>query len=144
MKYLKVIAFTHKQIELKELGKLVICQEDLSDKLRRVKSQFDISEIFYLGTCNRVEFVIATSQQVDLNFTERFFEALEMGLCADHMTTFLKSASIYEDQAALNHLLRTSCSLESMVVGEKEILPQMRKAYEQCKEAGLTGDHLRM
>lgn len=144
MKYLKVIAFTHKQIELKELGRLVICQEDLSDKLRRVKSQFDIAEIFYLGTCNRVEFVIATNQQVDFDFNEKFFDALQMGLCAEHMKTFLKSASVYEDQAALNHLLRTSCSLESMVVGEKEILPQMRKAYEQCKDAGLTGDYLRM
>jgi glutamyl-tRNA reductase len=57
---------------------------------------------------------------------------------------FLKGASIYEDNEALNHLLRTSCSLESMIVGEKEILPQMRKAYEQCKAEGLTGDYLRM
>jgi glutamyl-tRNA reductase len=42
------------------------------------------------------------------------------------------------------HLLRTSCSLESLIVGEKEILAQLRKAYEHCKEAGLTGDCLRM
>src|SRR6202012_3408147 len=49
-----------------------------------------------------------------------------------------------EDKAALEHLLRTSCSLESLIVGEKEILPQLRKAYEDCREAGLTGDGLRM
>ena len=144
MKYLKVIAFTHKQIELKELGKLVICQENLTDKLRRVKSQFDIPEIFYLATCNRVEFIMATNRVVDTAFAERFIEALDMGLCQEHMGLFLKGASIYEDQEALNHLLRTSCSLESLVVGEKEILPQIRKAYEQCKEAGLTDDYLRM
>ncbi|MCW3108513.1 MAG: hemA, partial [Segetibacter sp.] len=52
--------------------------------------------------------------------------------------------SIYQEQDALNHLLRTSCSLESLIVGEKEILAQVRKAYECCKEAGLTGDYLRM
>ena len=144
MKYLKVIAFTHKQIELKELGKLVICQENLTDKLRRVKSQFDIPEIFYLATCNRVEFIMASSIPVDHAFAEKFIDALEIGLCAEHMGVFLKGVSIYEDQAALNHVLRTSCSLESLIVGEKEILPQMRKAYEQCKEAGLTGDYLRM
>lgn len=144
MKYLKVIAFTHKQIELKELGKLVICQENLTDKLRRVKSQFDIPEIFYLATCNRVEFVMASSKPIDKTFTEQFITALDIGLCSAHLELFLKGASIFEDQAALNHLLRTSCSLESMIVGEKEILPQMRKAYECCKEAGLTGDYLRM
>lgn len=45
---------------------------------------------------------------------------------------------------AMVHLLRISCSLESLVVGEKEILTQVRKAYETCREAGFTGDYLRM
>jgi glutamyl-tRNA reductase len=144
LKYLKVIAFTHKQIELKELGKLVICQENLTDKLRRVKLQFDIPEIFYLATCNRVEFIMAANKVIDKAFAESFIEALEINLCPAHMDIFMQGASIYEDHEALNHLLRTSCSLESMIVGEKEILPQMRKAYEQCKDEGLTGDHLRM
>lgn len=144
MKYLKVIAFTHKQIELKELGKLVICQEDLTEKLQFIKSHFQLTEIFYLATCNRVEFVMVTPQVVDKAFTKNFIEKLEIGICAQYMGVFLEGASIYEDQDALNHLLRTSCSLESLVVGEKEILPQVRKAYENCREAGLTGDYLRM
>lgn len=144
MKYLKVIAFTHKQIELKELGKLVICQENLTDKLRRVKLQFDIPEIFYLATCNRVEFIMAANRVIDSDFTERFIETLDIGLCSEHVGIFMQGASVYEDNEALNHLLRTSCSLESMIVGEKEIFPQMRKAYESCREEGLTGDYLRM
>ena len=144
MKYLKVIAFTHKQIELKELGKLVICQENLTEKLHKVKAQFGISEIFYLATCNRVEFVMITPQTVDKQFAREFMHALNIGLCPVSTSVFLEAASIYEDQEALDHLLRTSCSLESMIVGEKEILPQLRKAYENCREAGLTGDGLRM
>ena len=144
MKYLKVIAFTHKQIELKELGRLVICQENLTEKLQQVKNQFQIAEIFYLGTCNRVEFVIVTDQVVDAAYTERFIDSLNIGVCDHYMGVFLKGASIYEDQEALNHLLRISCSLESLIVGEKEILPQLRKAYDCCREAGLTGDFLRM
>lgn len=144
MKYLKVIAFTHKQIELKELGKLVICQENLTDKLQRLREQFNIPEIFYVATCNRVEFIMALDQVVDKSFAEKFIGALDMGLCTAHMDIFMQGASIYEDSEALNHLLRTSCSLESLIVGEKEILPQIRKAYECCKDAGLTGDYLRM
>ncbi len=144
LKYLKVIAFTHKHIELKELGRLVLCQENLTDKLHRVKEQFGISEIFYLSTCNRVEFVMMTAQAVDKEFARQFMNALEMGLCHVSTDTFLNAASIYEDKEALEHLLRTSCSLESLIVGEKEILAQLRKAYEDCKEAGLTGDGLRM
>jgi len=144
LKYLKVIAFTHKQIELKELGRLVICQENLTEKLHKVKAQFGISEIFYLATCNRVEFVMMTPQVVDKEFAKQFMGALNIGLCPISTVAFLEAASIYEDQDALEHLLRTSCSLESLIVGEKEILPQLRKAYENCREAGLTGDGLRM
>jgi len=144
LKFLKVIAFTHKQIELKDLGKLVVCQENITPMLRNVRHLFDIPEIFYLATCNRVEFVMATSQQVDKDFAKKFIGALNMGLCPYYMDTILDGVSIYEDQEALTHLLRTSCSMESLVVGEKEILAQLRKAYETCKDAGLTGDYLRM
>lgn len=144
MKFLKVIAFTHKQIELKELGKLVICQENLTEKLQQVKAQFNIPEIFYLGTCNRVAFVMATQQNIDRDFARKFFHALNIGMCPGYTETFLDAAVIYEDQDALNHLLRTSCSLESLIVGEKEILAQLRKAYETCRASGLTGDYLRM
>lgn len=144
LKYLKIIAFTHKQIELKELGKLVICQENITEKLKQVQNEFQIPEIFYLATCNRVEFVLATGQVVDKAFTKKFINALEIGICSHYMGTFLDGVSIYNEQEALNHLLRTSCSLESLIVGEKEILAQVRKAYESCKEAGLTGDYLRM
>ena len=144
MKYLKVIAFTHKQIELRELGKLVICQENLTDKLHKVKTRFGISEIFYLATCNRVEFVMITPQTIDRQFAREFMHSLDMDMCPVSTCAFLEAATIYEDQEALDHLLRTSCSLESMIVGEKEILAQLRKAYENCREAGLTGDGLRM
>lgn len=144
MKYLKVIAFTHKQIELKELGRLVVCQENLTEKLQQVKTQFGIPEIFYLATCNRVEFVMTTPQVVDKDFAKRFIEAFNTELCHESLSTFMDSASIYEDQEAMIHLLRTSCSLESLIVGEKEILAQLRKAYEHCKDAGLTGDGMRM
>jgi len=123
---------------------LVICGDSLTSKLQKVKLQFDIPEIFYLATCNRVEFIMASNAVVDKDFTEKFIGALDIGLCSVSLGHFLGKASIYEDNEALNHLLRTSCSLESMVVGEKEILAQMRKAYECCREAGLTGDYLRM
>ncbi len=144
LKYLKVIAFTHKQIELKELGKLVICQEDLTIKLQEAKVRFQIPEIFYLATCNRVEFVMATSQVVDKDFTREFISFMNIGLCSHFLETFISGASIYEEKEALTHLLRTSCSMESLVVGEKEILAQIRKAYESCRAAKLTGDYLRM
>ncbi len=144
LKYLKVIAFTHKHIDLKDLGKFVICNETLEGKLENVRKNFDIPEIFYIGTCNRVEFVFLASQVLDKDFVKGFIRTVNSCIPDEQLDDFLKNVSVYEDIEALNHLLRISCSLESLVVGEKEILSQVRKAYEQCKEAGFTGDYMRL
>jgi glutamyl-tRNA reductase len=143
LEYLKIIAFTHKQIDLKSLGKLVICEQTLDDRLKKIQDELSIKEIFYVGTCNRVEFVFTTPYEVDREFTTRFLKTLDMGLPEEYMEAFVDKVSVYEKVEAFNHLLRTSCSLESLVVGEKEILAQIRKAYENCRIAGFTGDGLR-
>ena len=144
MEYLKIIAFTHKQIDLKALGKLVICEETLDDRLRNIQSELGVKEIFYVGTCNRVEFVFTCTSEIDKGFIRRFLTVLNMGLPEEYMDQFISNVSVYEQVEAFNHLLRTSCSLESLVVGEKEILAQLRKAYEACRVAGFTGDYMRM
>lgn len=144
LEYLKIIAFTHKQIDLKALGKLVICEHTLDDRLRNIQSELAVKEIFYLATCNRVEFVFTCAAEVDKTFIHRFLTVLNMGLPEEYMDQFIENVSVYEQVEAFNHLLRTSCSLESLVVGEKEILAQLRKAYESCRVAGFTGDYMRM
>lgn len=144
MKYLKVIAFTHKHIDLKDLGKFVICNESLESSLESVRAKFDIPEIFYVGTCNRVEFVFTAEQSLTTDFVRGFIQALNLPISQDQVDIFSSQVSVYEDVEALNHLLRISCSLESLVVGEKEILAQVRRAYETCRVAGFTGDYLRL
>jgi glutamyl-tRNA reductase len=144
LEYLKIIAFTHKQIDLKALGKLVICEETLDDRLRNIQSELGVREVFYVGTCNRVEFVFTCTSEINNEFIRRFLTVLNMGLPEEYMDQFIANVSVYEQVEAFNHLLRTSCSLESLVVGEKEILAQLRKAYEACRVAGFTGDYMRM
>lgn len=143
MEYLRIIAFTHKQIDLKSLGKLVICEQTLDDRLKNIQDQLGVKEIFYVGTCNRVEFIFTSKNHTDKDFITRFLTALDMGLPPEYMDQFVENVSVYEKVDAFNHLLRTSCSLESLVVGEKEILAQIRKAYESCRLAGFTGDYMR-
>ena len=123
---------------------MVICNQTLTDRLSAVKEKFDIPEIFYIGTCNRVEFVFSTSQDVTPDFVRAFLQTLNFCIAEDKVDGFVSQAFVYSDLEAFNHLLRVSCSLESLVVGEKEILAQVRKGYETCRKAGFTGDYLRM
>ena len=134
MKYLKVIAFTHKQIDLKQLGCLVLCNDAIENRLELVKSTFEIPEIFYLATCNRVEFVFTAEQSLDKVFVKDFLSTLHGNqLSIDQLEMVVENCSVYEQEEALNHLMRVSSSLESLVVGEKEILAQVRRAYEDCR-----------
>lgn len=145
MKYLKVIAFTHKQIELDKLGCLVLCNDAIDSVLNLVREKFNIAEIFYLGTCNRVEFIFTAEHDITKDFVKRFLDLFHHGRMSNQdLDLIVDNCCIYEQEDALNHLMRVSSSLESLVVGEKEILAQVRKAYESCKEKGFTGDFLRL
>ena len=105
MEYLKIIAFTHKQIDLKALGKLVICDQTLDDRLRNIQSKLNIKEIFYVGTCNRVEFIFTSAEALDKSFIIRFLTVLDMGLPKAYMEQFVENVSTYEKTEAFNHLL---------------------------------------
>lgn len=146
MKTLKVIAFTHKHIELEKLGCLVLCSDAIDSVLTSVRHKFGIPEIFYLGTCNRVEFVFTSDHTLDKDFALSFVKAFHKENVLDDkiLNSLIEDSNIYEGEEALNHLMRVSSSLESLVVGEKEILAQVRKAYETCRERGFTGDFLRL
>ncbi len=143
LKNLRVIAFTHKNLDLKELGKLVLSKEDQQVVLPALKDKLSIDELFYIGTCNRVELVFTTDLEVDGHFVEEVLKHLSNFKNIDY-DYFLSTVAIYRQEEALNHLMRVSSSLESLVVGEKEILAQVRQSYDDCKELGLTGDFLRL
>lgn len=144
LKNLKVIAFTHKQIDLKNLGNLVISDESQSQVLQQLKDQLGIREIFYLGTCNRVEFTFVYHSAITPAFLTDFIRVLGISPSAQDTAELMSQIAVFEDAEALNHLFRVSCSLESLVVGEKEILAQLRQSYEKAREAGFTGDFLRL
>lgn len=144
MKNLRVIAFTHKHFELHDLGKLIVDCEELEGRLSKLKHELAIPELFYLGTCNRVEFVFYTPEELTDEFVEQVLISMSFDFPDELLKTFVENSSRYEGIDALQHMFRMSCSLESLVVGEKEILAQVRRAYEQSRKDGLTGDFLRL
>src|SRR5690606_6152561 len=109
-------AFTHKNVDLKDLGNLVICDEELESRLLRLKATFDTPEIFYIGTCNRVEFVFYGDQELNDEFKSRFIDSLGLCCSEEQRHSILNQVNTYDGRDAINHLFRISCSLESLVV----------------------------
>ncbi len=141
---LKVIAFTHHSTPLNELGRFFIQEELLKERLSELKTKTGIDELMYIATCNRIEFVFTHAAEANKNFLERFFRNFNTTWNEEDVAFAVQNAQVMEGEDAANHIFRVASSLESMVIGEREIITQVRSSYEKCKAAGLTGDFLRL
>jgi glutamyl-tRNA reductase len=141
---LSVIAFTHKSTPLRELNRFFIPEEERADRLSGLRSAVRLQELLYIATCNRVEFILVSDEVNDSSFRERFFRALSPGASEDEVAFAMRHAVVLTGKAVLDHLYRVASSLDSLVVGEREIITQVRKSYDACKAMGLTGDLIRL
>jgi glutamyl-tRNA reductase len=121
-------------IELRE--RIAISREELPQTTRALAGEPGVTECLIVSTCNRVEMLVATdAPDADLaGFLHRQF-GLDPKLLLPH---------IYEhrDQEAVRHLFRVAASLDSMVVGEPQILGQVKDAFAVARSAGTVGGQL--
>jgi glutamyl-tRNA reductase len=141
---IKLIAFTHKNVDLKEIGRFHIDEEQVESRISAVKEACGLSEIMYLSTCNRVEFLFVGDLTISESFLNTFFKAFNPDWNTTDIAWSASYAAVFEGNAALRHLFNVAASLDSLVVGEREIITQVRNAYEQCARYKLTGDLIRM
>jgi glutamyl-tRNA reductase len=141
---LRVIAITHKNFPLETIGKFHLAPEKRIEKLEALKSTFNLHEVMYLSTCNRVELVFTLSHYVCPGVTASILRELQPELEENEIKEIAAKAERFNGQEAAEHLLRVASSIDSIVIGEREIITQLRKAYEECADAGLTGDDIRL
>lgn len=141
---LHTIAFTHRNLPVSEIGNLHIDPNDQKERLTAFLSAMNLEELMFLSTCNRVEFLFVTEDIVDHRFLHEFFNALYPKLSETQRKLFADSAEDYTGIHAVEHLFSVASSVESMVVGEREIITQVRNAFEDCRKMQLTGDTIRL
>lgn len=141
---LHILAFTHRNIAVGEIGLLHIEPANQEERLQQLKATFGLDELMFLSTCNRVEFTITTHEKVNLSFLNRFFDALYPELQEEKRELFASNADVFAGYDAVEHLLSVASSVDSMVIGEREIITQVRGAFDNCRKMGLTGDLIRI
>jgi glutamyl-tRNA reductase len=144
---LYIIAFSHKKLPLQLIGKLYLNsaeKEIYTQQLQQIKSYFDASEIMHISTCNRCEFYIVSEQSISKEQANQFFVDFYNHLSPEEKNKLKKKSIFKKDEMAVRYLMEVTSSLQSMVVGEREILTQVRTAYETCRDLQLTGDLLRL
>ncbi|GAA3164988.1 glutamyl-tRNA reductase [Blastococcus jejuensis] len=131
------VGLSHRITPVELLEKLVVPSAQLDDVLARLCGTPPIDEVVVLSTCNRLEVYAATRGPV----------AEVTGAVADLMAArgpvpvgeYLRTARTRVDAAAVEHLFTVACGLDSMAVGEDQIVAQLRAATHAATEAGTAG-----
>ena len=130
----------HVKASLEAREALYLPREAMRQFLLKWKRLYPQDEIVGLCTCNRTEFYAASGDFATLpaRLLERFAAAV-----APHARPFLENAYQHLGIAGAAHLFRVASGLDSMVIGESEILSQLREAYQEAVQCGTVGPMLR-
>ena len=134
-----VVGLNHRTVPLGVLERMTVPAAGLPKALHHLASGQHVAEVAILSTCNRTEvYAVCETFHGALSDINKFFAELSglgQGHFAEHMFTAY-------DEAAVSHLFGVAAGLDSAVVGETEILGQVRAAFESAQAGGATGPHL--
>ena len=131
-----VIGLNHKTAPIEIRERLAFPEDGMEKALSQVKSLLSLKENMILSTCNRVEMYAAARE------TEKAILDLKDFLSRYHdlsLKKFEKNLYLLIGEEAVKHIFRVASSLDSMVVGEPQILGQIKSAYNIAAEAQTSG-----
>jgi len=139
-----IIAFTHRNLGISEIGKLHIEADNQQEALTNLKTEMQLDELMFLSTCNRVEFIFVTEKTPDFHFLQAFFQTLYPNFTPEQVDYYAQNADTFHQIDAVEHMLSVASSIDSMVIGEREIITQVRNAFDASKKMQLVGDFIRL
>jgi glutamyl-tRNA reductase len=133
---LVLIGVNHKTAPIELRERIAIARADLAEATRALADISGVHECMIVSTCNRVEMLASVeSSEADLTAFLHHYFLLDPALLAPHIYQ-------YRDRDAVRHLFRVAASLDSMVVGEPQILGQLKEAFAVARESGTVAGQL--
>lgn len=111
--------------------------KDIDDAYSRFKEHAGLTEFVILQTCNRVE-LFGAAKNFDIEKIKKTWASLS-GL---EENAFKENLELSENIEVFDHLLKLTSGLDSMVVGEEQILGQIKKSITSARERKISGQHL--
>ncbi len=131
-----LVGLNHRTAPLAVRERLFAGCQDRENILADLQAADGVREILHLSTCNRIEIVAATDQAQETIGALKSYLACWGGLTAEETANCLYG---YQDEEAIRHLFRVTSSLDSLVMGEAQILGQVKDAYRQALTQNATG-----
>ena len=131
-----VIGLNHKTAPIEIRERLAFPEDGIEKALSQIKSLPSLKENMILSTCNRVEIYAAVQETEKAILDLKGFLSRYHGLS---LKEFEKNLYLLVGEEAVRHIFRVASSLDSMVVGEPQILGQIKSAYNMAAEAKTSG-----
>jgi glutamyl-tRNA reductase len=131
---LGIVGLSHKTAPIEVRERVAFAGDTLPDSLRRLVNVPGIGEAMIVSTCNRVELYAGVEDRAAIEAMQRFL--IDERQLPGSLRTHLYAV---DGNDALRHLFRVAASLDSMVVGESQILGQVKEAYAAALDAGTLG-----
>lgn len=130
-----LVGLNHRTAPLAVRERLFAGCQEREDILADLLAADGVREILHLSTCNRIEIVASTDMVLETIHGLKSYLASRGGLTAEEANCLYG----YQDEEAIRHLFRVTSSLDSLVMGEAQILGQVKDAYRQALEKNATG-----
>ncbi|HEX5459632.1 MAG TPA: hypothetical protein VFX20_06645 [Steroidobacteraceae bacterium] len=138
MHQIGAVGLSYRHAGIDEVARLSIPKADLESRLAALREALQVSELLYLGTCNRIELLFATHDGEPAgDLREPALALLTGSRPAPGQASRLLRA--WAGESALEHVLLLACGLDSAQAGEREIAAQLRAAWEVARAAGTSG-----
>ena len=132
----QLLGVNHRTAPIEVRERLAIPERRLPEALQKLSGVPGVSECLILSTCNRVE-LLAQTQNGSTNLREFLLQYFQV-----EPRTFEPHLYEYHEQEVVRHVFRVASSLDSMVVGEPQILGQVKEAYATARAAGTVQSQL--
>ncbi len=139
-----LLTLTHRHTALENIGHAMMDADVAAERLQQVKTELGWEEVLYLATCNRVMYLFYSPQPVEGSISQKLLAAIRPDLPNEILEETAAAMQLLHGADAIRHLLEVASSMDSLVVGEREIIRQLREAYDRSRAWSLTGDHLRL
>jgi glutamyl-tRNA reductase len=133
---LQILGLNHNTAPVEIREQLVFSGDDVARALGSMTALEGVDEAVLLSTCNRTEFYVIASD----DGRDRLRDWLHDDRDLDD--AFAESLFTLDDDAAIRHIFRVACGLDSMILGEPQILGQLKDAFRFAQDAGSLGNQL--
>jgi len=144
LKHFKVIALTHRHLGLDLVGKFHVEPEQQKVRFEQAIDRLAITEFMFLSTCNRVEFFFRCARSLNEELVRDLLSLSYSHLGSEDIEAGVKEARLHTGLEAIRHVFHVASSLDSLIIGEREIITQVRTAFERARDNRFTGDFIRI